>query len=277
VKINHPPLFNVLSASEAFQVIRSSSARPLSIRQLSRRLGYSSDRAIGMVLQGKRTMSQDMLVRISRWARLTRKESDFVGLLIRRDRILKTNGKDKELDLEIAKYRTSRYRERRVQGSDLEGLAPWFSYVLLELLKFPDQPMSVEALVSRLRGEIAESDVQKSLDDLIQIGIVKLDQNGFYQPVSDDHLCTSVDIPSRKVRDHIRAQLQRAAHVLDEQSVLEREFCLKTFTMSMQHVAKMKKRIREVMQELEAEFLQLQPDANCRVMQLNIEFYQQSK
>jgi uncharacterized protein (TIGR02147 family) len=263
---------------QAVDRLRTSSLRPLSIRQLSQKLGYSSDRALGMVLQGKRPMSHDMLERVRKWARLTKKESEFLHLLARRERKAKAGLVDSEIENEILRLRQRSHREKKISGHDLEALTPWFAFALLEALKFFAAPVRAEDLAKKLRGDVALEDVVTCLKGLAELGFLVKENELYSRRLSaDEHLVTPIDVPSKLARLTHRRQLQRAAEALEEQSVLEREFCAKTFVIAASQVDKMKKRIRELAEELESEFIQNTPSSEARAVQLNLQFYLQTR
>ena len=271
-------LIEAENLKQAVDRLRSNSVRPLSIRQLSQKLGYSSDRALGMVLQGKRPMSHEMLDRVRKWARLTKKESDFLHLLARRERNAKVGIVDSDIEGELFRFRKEAQREKKIAGHDLECLTPWFAFASLEILKFFKGPVGAEDVAKKLRGKPSLSDVEACLDGLCHLGFAEK-TDGLYQRklASDEHLSTPVDVPSKLVRLTHQKQLTRAADALEEQSVLEREFCAKTFVVSFSQIDKLKKRLREAAAEIEAEFIQDQPDENSRAVQLNLQFYLQSR
>ncbi len=62
------------------------SEESLSVRQLSRKLGYSSDRTVGTVLQGHREMGPDMQKRFADFAKLNASEREYLNLLIERQK-----------------------------------------------------------------------------------------------------------------------------------------------------------------------------------------------
>ena len=65
-------------------MLRKDSNRKLSIKMLSSKLNYASDRSLGMVIKGQRTPSQDMIDRISRYLKLNELEHLYLINLVKK-------------------------------------------------------------------------------------------------------------------------------------------------------------------------------------------------
>lgn len=250
--------------------------KPLSIRQLSRQLGYSSDRTVGMVLQGHREMGPDMLKRFSEFAKLSGKEKEYLILLVEKQKKTRLGQSTKSVETQLREHKSKSAKSRRVEPAVLSGVTPWFAYTVIEVLKLAGEALDAAAIQKRLRGKIDPAELVKTLDALAQLNFVGRAGNGFFRAHGENEFIeTPPDIPSLTVRAIHRAQLTRAAETLEEQSVDERELIAKTLTISAARVPAIKAKIRWMMEELADQFMITEGD-DAVVAQFNFQFYQQS-
>jgi uncharacterized protein (TIGR02147 family) len=248
-------------------------SRPLSIRQLSRKLGYASDRTVGMVFKGQRKMSADMQERLVKWLKLTPKEQLYLHSLVRYER-----GKTRQEPPAAVVLAPVKYTMTALPSGQLHPLVPAYALVILELLRISGGHFSAKDIGSRLRQKIDALELHECLEGLLQAGLIRSDREGFYRGLEEDEFVTTTcDIPSSSIRENHRRQLQRAADSLDEQSTADREFNSKTIAVARERLPEIKRRIRDMLEELSDEIAQIGPDSESVVAQLNLQFYLQSK
>lgn len=250
--------------------------KPLSIRQLSRKLGYSSDRTVGMVLQGHREMGPDMQKRFSEFAKLDAREKEYLNLLIERQKKMRLGQTVADVEKQLLEHKQKKEKSRRVEPSTLAGITPWFAYTVMEILNLAGKPVTSAVVHKKLLGQVSLAEVEQTLQALSTLKFIGHDDGGYFRSLSESEFIeTPPDIPSVTVRNIHRAQLIRAAETLEEQSVLEREFIAKTLTVSAARIPAIKAKIRGVMNEIADQFIVSGGD-DAVVAQFNFQFYQQS-
>lgn len=251
--------------------------RALSIRQFSRKLGYASDRTIGMVVQGQRDLSPELIRRLVKYAQLSLRDKEFLSLLALRQRLHKAGKPTKEVEAQIQSFRGKETKSRPVRPLHLEKIAKWYAFPLVEILRQFQEPLHIEEISKRLRGAVPFGELKETLKSLNELGFIKQDAKGWFRNLAEnEYITTPVDIPSATVRALHKEQLKRAMETLEEQSVTEREFIANTLTVSSSKIPLLKKRIREVMDELSDEFVATDSE-DAVATQINIQLYQQSK
>src|SRR4051812_13124775 len=82
--------------------------RPMSIRQLGRKLGYASDRALGMAHSGLRDVSPGMIEKLSEHLCLSDRERRYFDLLARKDRATRKRRTEEcaRIESELSAYRS---------------------------------------------------------------------------------------------------------------------------------------------------------------------------
>lgn len=270
-------LYRYDSVPEVLKALLNKGRRPMSIRQLSQKLGYASDRTVGMVAKGQREMGADMLRRVADYAQLSSRDREFLSLLSLREKYLKLGKSPATIARKIDEFRSKRVRERTVEAAELKGTTRWYAWAVVELLRFFDKPAKAEDVFRLLRGTVKLSELKDTLASLAALGFIGTDKDGFFRALNqDEYVGTSADIPSHTVRTIHREQLLRAIDTLEEQSVSEREFIAKTILISASKIPLLKKRIREVVEDLATEFIAAGAE-DAVAVQMNLQFYQQSR
>jgi uncharacterized protein (TIGR02147 family) len=245
--------------------LSSSESRPYSIRQLSRKLGYSSDRGLGMVLKGQRAMSSDMQVRIAKFLRLSAKEAMHLQALVRKDTV-------------CADAKHSRAKVKSISSEHLHPFVPSYSLAVIDILWIQGKALNLEDIRQRLRMEVSFAEIESCVNGLVEGGYLKRESGGFYRTLrEEEYIETTSDIPSQAIRAIHCAQLERAQAALHLESVLDREFLAKTLIVSRSQIPAVKRLIREKLEELAEEIALETPNGEATVAQLNMQFYLQSK
>lgn len=241
-----------------------------SIRKLSKELGFSSDRTIGMILNKRRPMSQTVEIRLAKHLKLNNSERLHLNALAIRSRGV-------EVQLE-AKPKNWKATERRLQGEELHPLIPNYALAVVDILWLAGKSLSAQEIQQRLREFVELPELQLTLLNLVRGGFLKDEDSRHFRALRDDEFVgTSNDIPSEAIRMIHRQQLERAIRALSAESVLDREFVAKTLVVSKSKVESIKRLLRQKLEEV-AEEVQLQkPENDAAVAQLNLQFYLQSK
>jgi len=239
-----------------------------SIRKLSRRLGYTSDRGIGMVLKGQRNMSAEMQARLTRALRLTAKENLHLQSLVRAERH----------PSEAPAPTPAKNISTTVTTEQLHPLAPAYALTVLELFRTSAKVLSLKDIGAKLREKVPAAQLRATLVAMADAGLVKQERAGFFRALREnEYIGSSFDIPSRVIRSIHKAQLLRAMETLEEQSTAEREFIAKTLTVAAARLPEIKRLIREKLEELAEEIAEAGATEDALVAQLNVQFYLQSR
>jgi uncharacterized protein (TIGR02147 family) len=276
-------IFDCNSSQDFLQLaLRLKRKRPISIRELSRKLQYSSDRAFGMALQGTRPISSEMLERLCEYLKLTPKEKAFVQLLAKRERAVKQSSQSDHLikiETEIGQLKGFKERYQKIDEAMLAQLEQWFHFPLVRLLRTKKKPMTLAQVSISFEGRFDTKELSQALLNLVNIGILRQLPDGRFEALGENrYLLSSSDVPSMSIRRGHKNQLKRAQAAIDEQSVHEREFISKTLVIPADKIEVYKKRLREVMEQLSEEFLAPdQFEGETAIYQLAVQFFRQAK
>ena len=250
--------------------------RSLSVRQLSRKLGYASDRTVGMVAQGQREMGPEMLRRFSEFAKLNSKERDYLTLLSERQRKRRLGKPVQDIETKLLSHKNVHAKTRTLSGSALAGFEHWYGFTVIEILGSHKKAMTATQIRARLRGQVDAAELSTCLSALVELNLIKsVGADKFRALAEKEYAETNPDIPSKTVRNFHRAQLRRAVQTLEEQSVLDREFIAKTLTIAASRLPEFKTKMRAALEDLAGQFI-VDQVTDPIVVQLNAQFYQQS-
>jgi hypothetical protein len=299
--IENQTLFQAATTGEALNVLLSSGRKkPLSIRELSRRLGYQSDRALGMAHKGARPMSQEMLENLASHFHLSEKQNKFLHLVNERTKLAVTGGarstgkrldrarisqggstKATRIDAELLKLRTSTDIYDVLTSNELEKLEAWYAIPILAMITRAGQA-SEAALLSAFEGRISEKELKQAVEAHVKLGRIERMVGPAGEALLQDakparFITTRPDIPSRSVRRIHENQLERAKATLEEQSVLDREFMTFSIAIDPALLPELKKKIREAVLDLTVQTTAPPTSPTTEIYQLACQFYRQTR
>lgn len=272
-------IFSYNSSAEIIQGLQQArGVRPLSLRQLSKKLGYSSDRTVGMIAQGQRALSRGVIQNIQKVYQLSPREKAYIDLVAQRDSLRLKNRSTAGVDKEIASLKPKRYPEKLLQNDYLRYLQTWYSFPVIEIMKILAIEVTPREIHAKLRGQVSLLELRRHLEIMVQLGILQ-NSSGDKYSLKDPQLYfkSQPDVPSNVVRNIHKQNLKRAEEALNEQGVLERFFISKTFIGSETDIESIKSKLRDYLSQLVEEHIQEKPDDKARVFQVNLQFFQQSK
>lgn len=246
------------------------SQRPMSLKQWAQKLGYQSPRIVGMVLNGQRIPSPQMVRAWSRTLGLTGPQERFFELLVLLERE-KARGKPVKAILQDLARLTPRVNTPQILDlQTFRYVADWFHFVIKQLAASGQvHEADIQWVVKKLRRKVTQAEVRLALNTLCQLGMLRKDAAGIYRVVTGD-VTTPADVPSEAIRTHHKQMMNRAAEALDEQDVSLREFGALTFRVLPEQVPDIKQAIRDFRRDMEQRFSSVEA---TEVAQVNIQFF----
>lgn len=257
-------------------VLEKSPKAPLSIKKLSQELDYSSDRSLGMVINGQRAFNEKMRERLVRYLKLTPNESRYISLLVAKE-VSESLKEINYYEEQLEKIKPKKIQYKKLRVEETKSISQWYFYPICSVIELLGERATLKNIFESFNQKVTSDELKKALQILIDMNIV-INESHIYKKQQFDYLTTTTDIPSESIRDTHKSILKRAIEVIDEQSVLEREYMAKTFIVNQDRVPELKRRISELIENFTNEVI----DApNCEikqeVYQLNVQFYRQSK
>ena len=244
----------------------------------AKRLGYQSDRSLGMLLKRQRHLSPKMVTAIGKSLALGPTEFRYFDLLAKRDRFLKaahdTSLIDREIQDILAKVPARQEPVLTLDDRAFSTIAKWYHFPIKELIGTPGFKSDIDWIRRRLRGKVSNDQVREAIANLLAIGVIQKDPTRGYVMVDEANIRKMDNIPSVAVRQHHAQMLQRAAESLSEQSLEVRELSSWTLRINPAKLGDAKDALRAFAKEFNDRF---DDKASENVYQLNLQLFEHTR
>lgn len=249
-----------------FYVWRKSLDTRFSYRFICAKIGVKSTGHLALILQGKARISPNLVDKFARLCRLQKRERQYFEYMVLYNQA--KSHQDKQYYFgKMTGFAGSAVHQ--VHAEQYEFYSRWYHsvvWVVLEAISFKDEYAMLGQL---LKPSVGAADVQKSVDLLIRLGLVKRDEQGYCRPV-----CSIVDsgykAPSVAVNSYIVSMLDMAKEAVDRFEREER-------TLSWATVSVSEKGYREILEEARQfrrkAMMIAESDHARRVYQINLQMF----
>ncbi len=252
-----------------FSSLRSSK---VGLNTLARILRYRSPRTIGMVLNGDRLPSPQMILRLSKWLELTPEEHHFLLLLVERERQLRRKLPTQTIDDLLEQARPKSMPRHTLDEEQLHVFANWYFTVIHQLLGTPKVSPSFSELSKKLRNKVTPKEIESTIQLLVNLGMAEKTESGFRLLVP--HLDTVRGVPSRERRKSMSEMFQRGIEAIEEQPPEEREMFALTLRIDKKRLGEAKEYVHRLLDDFDARF---SDDKSTDVYQFNTQFFRHTQ
>jgi uncharacterized protein (TIGR02147 family) len=240
-------------------------------RFIAQKAGFGSSGAFARILDGTRRLTMDAALEIARIFRFNRAEKTYFEHLVLHNQ---SDGEaERRFFLEkLAEVRKSHVQEMR--DSQLCLFEDWRHIAVRELLDLVEHRDDTARLASLLSPPATAAEVNRSLEILLDLGLVRPDEEGIWKK-TDPVLTTPDDIVSLAVRKFQCATMDLAKEAIERFPPKEREIA--TLTVSISDA--MMERVKEKIRQLRHEILEMarEDDRPDRVHQINFQVFPLTK
>ena len=239
-----------------------------SYRYLSDKVGIKSGGFFSWVLQGKRNISERLVLDLSRFLGFNRQQTAYFEQLVAFNQAV-THDERRHAFEKLLSMRRGSIKQVGEEQSDF--YRKWYYPALRELVgiaRITDATVAEAAAL--LSPTIRTADVEKALLLLVRLGMIRKNESGVYERC--DAVISSKDhIPLVALHEHQIRSMELAKAAIDRFTKNERE--LSTVTMSIDNDAYL--RIIERLAVFRAEVMEIARSVEqpSRVMQLNLQFF----
>lgn len=153
-----------------------SADRRYSLRYLSDKIGLSSKSHLKMVADGQRNLSLEMAPKVAAAVGLGDEESGFFRVLVRYN--LAATTADKLAALEELRHKRKFIEVHRLELDHFDYLSDPIAVTLREMVSFSDFTEDPKWILARLPVKVTPGRIQKALDNLLRLGMLKRDDDG---------------------------------------------------------------------------------------------------
>ena len=244
-----------------------------SYRSFSKKANINTSSFLFHVIQGKKNLTKNTIVKISNAIGLNKEESEYFENLVFFNQAESITEKtyyysrliDVRRPLAIEKVEKDRY----------EYYSKWYHSVIREVVTFFDFQNDFQALGKFLIPPITEREARDSIHLLERLGFIELDKDGLYHQTSN-LIATRPGFPDSFIIQKFQLEmLSVAMKAYDEISLQERISTSTTFSISEKTFELLKLRTREFQREV-MEIAKIDNDQN-RAYQISVNLFPVSK
>ncbi|MAW07391.1 MAG: hypothetical protein CME61_03800 [Halobacteriovoraceae bacterium] len=244
-----------------------------SIRAWAKSMGLSSHGPLQQILAGKRTLPKKYLPSLKKSLSLTKKEIDYLSLLID----LEKASSEEEKHLYLSRLKKLRPSNDDVHFLELENYKffenPLHSIIrtLMERKDFKADPLWIQ---ENIVFKATINEINEVINRLIELGGVE--KKGGKLIKLKSAIQNKADVPSMGVKKFHQKMSIIAYEQVMEQEVNEKEFNSMSFNIKKEKVAEAKIRLRDFVNEFISEF-QARPEESDLTYQINSQFFRLNK
>ena len=230
--------------------------------------GFSSSNFVMLVMQGKRNLSGEAILKIARALKLKKTEAEFFENLVRFNQAKS----DTERTFYYERIATNRSyaKARPLEKGQFEYYSKWYIPAIRELVLCENFQEDPRWIAEQLTPQITPREAEGALKLLIDLELLVRDESGKLRQ-QDRHIASGDEVTSLAMTNFQREMIERAAASIDETSHRQREVGSITFAISQEKLAEAKRMIREFRSRLSG-FLAEEEKADA-VYQFNIQLF----
>lgn len=218
-----------------------------SYRYFSQKAGFRSPNFLKLVIEGKRNLSPESIERFTSALKLNRKETEFFRILVHLNQA-RTIGEKKLYAEQLMQSRTFRYIHP-LRQDQYRYYAEWYNIPIRELTTLSEFSEDPGWIARSLLPPISPQQAQKSLDLLLQLGLLERDESGRLVQ-ADAFISTGDEVTSTSVANYHREMIQKGSEALDRFPGPDRDISSVTMALSEEVFQEIKSLIQKFRKEL---------------------------
>jgi uncharacterized protein (TIGR02147 family) len=226
--MDRPTAFNYLDyrafLKDLIEFLRSQ--RKYSVRKFAQVVGFRSSNYMKWILDGRRSLTRKSLPKVLRALGLRGREADFFRQLVELGST--TDQKERERLLQVLWSTKVPSKTRRLRLNELRFYSDWRLVALYTALGSDRYAQKLPVLFDQL--EMSSSEGERSLELLMELGLIERRDSRFYQTSSVLH--TGSETHDLNVRSFHRTMIQRALECVDSRSMRERNLSSLTLCLT---------------------------------------------
>ncbi|MBX7149525.1 TIGR02147 family protein [bacterium] len=250
--MHKPPSISVFSYTnyreflkDWYQATKSSRAS-MSFRTFSERGGFKSTNILKFVMEGKRNLTEDSIVKFATALKLNKQESDFFRNLVYMNQAESHDARDNHYKkmLQSKKYGNL----KPIEKNQYEFYSAWYHPVVRELVCQDEYKGNIAWLLSRIHPSITETQALKSIEVLENLGFIRK-KDGKYEQ-HETLITTGPESASIALHNYHQNMLTLAKELLPLVPAAKRDVSALTLGVASHKIPELKKKIREFREDI---------------------------
>jgi uncharacterized protein (TIGR02147 family) len=242
--------------------------RKFSYRFFAQKAGFSSSSFLKLVIDGKRNLTIESIVKISRGFKLKKQEHDYFEKLVFMNQASSHETRNFYYKQILSMKGYSKVNQ--IAKASYDYFSKWYYPVIREIVTFGNGKYTPAKIATLLEPEITEKQALEALNQLVELGLIRKNKNGLWEQC-DKHITTGREVRSFIVAQFHREMLKLASESIERFSSDERDISAITFGMESSKLHELKKLIADFRDQVRSKIVD---DGNAdRALQLNIQLY----
>lgn len=252
-----------------FYAHRKSSNDNFSYRHFAKKAGFTSPNFLQLVINGKRNLTRDSVVKFSNALELNKKERFCFEALVFLNQSVDADVKRYYLEL-LHNLKNGKIGTM-IRDDQFEYMSNWFFPVVRELVALPYFQEDPVWIRQQLGDRITTAQAKESIAKLLELNLITRDDKGRLLQV-DDEITTGQEVRHIISHKFHQQMLSLAKETLSKIRSEKRDVSAMTMAVSEKQFAELKRMINEFEGSV-ARLLSSNPDVPNSVCQLNIQFF----
>lgn len=244
--------------------------RRFTLNKWAKKLGYRSQRSVGMVLSGFRVPSARMVSRISQVFEHDTQEHRYFELLVEAERLRKRGLPADEVMARLEELRPKARRFRNMEERAFAYVADWYHFVIRQMTRCRGFLPNPTAISRKLGGKVTPETVRSALRRMTELGLLERCEGQRQLTRAKGHIFSQTHLPNAARRQHHSQMMDRAKEALEEVEMELRDISSLTLTMHENRLPEAKEMIAKFRNEFDAAF---DTDDADGVFQLNVQLF----
>lgn len=238
-----------------------------SLRFFAEKAGLSSHAHLKLTIDGKRNITKGTVTKLIHGIGLEKQRAAYFENLVFFNQA-ETDEEKKAYYEQLVKS-SPRSKLHKMDKAQLRIFREWHHSVILEMVTLRNFRPIPDQISKRLKGLVSPSQVQESLDLLVETGLLVKTANGYRQ--RDPMITTDDEVQDMMVKLYHQQMLRISANMLSDLPSEERDFSALTFSIKREDFPNLKKHIQLMRKEL-LDFSAKAGEADD-VVQVNIQLF----
>jgi uncharacterized protein (TIGR02147 family) len=217
-----------------------------SFRFFSKQAGFSSPNFLKLVIEGKRNLSAESIVRFAKALKLTQPQAAFFRSLVLFNQAATTEERGLWAQ-EILKSKVYR-KLHPLHAAEYAYYSRWYNVAVRELMGLPSFREDPDWIARAFSPAIGVNEAREAIESLVELGLVR--REGGKLERTEAILTTGDEVSSSAVAQFHREMLAKAADSIDRVAAPERDISALTVSVSAARAKEIKALLQRVRKEI---------------------------
>ncbi len=248
---------------------RKQTSNGFSFRQFAKKAGFSSPNFLQLVIDGKRNLTKDSVMRFSNALELGKKEQYCFEALVFLNQ--SSDPEIKRYYLELLHNLKNTQLGTDINDEQFEYLSKWYYPVIRELISLPHFSENPAWIREQLSRKISINEVKNVIEKLLSMGLIKRNDDGKLVQ-TNENVTTGHEARAIATKDFHEQMLAISKEMVGHIKREGRDLSALTMAVSEKQFAEIKRRIHEFKDSI-VNYLTCTTDVPASVCQLNIQLF----